>query len=97
MEVLVILIMAGAMVFASAAIRGYVLSTMWGWFIVPTFGVAEISIPVACGISLVAAMLTADPSADGDSDSGSSGMYVIQLLVGPLFTLLFGRIILAFM
>ncbi len=36
---------------------GYVLSVMWGWFIVPVFHAPVLNIPQAIGISLMSAML----------------------------------------
>ena len=32
---------------------GFVLSTLWGWFVVPVFGAPALSIPVAIGITLL--------------------------------------------
>lgn len=34
-------------------INGYVLSVLWGWFIVPTFGVSALSIVPAIGVAIV--------------------------------------------
>lgn len=36
----------------TVAWSGFVLSVLWAWFVVPTFGVREISIPVALGLAL---------------------------------------------
>ncbi len=38
---------------------GLAFQSMWGWFIVPAFSVAELSFMVATGLVIVAAMLTA--------------------------------------
>jgi len=35
------------------ALRGWVLTKLWGWFVVTTFGLAQISIPQAIGLSLL--------------------------------------------
>jgi len=43
---------------ASYLINGYVLSTLWFWFIVPTFGLPALSIPAAIGICMIVAYLT---------------------------------------
>lgn len=37
---------------------GYVLSVMWGWFIVPVFDAPPLSVPVAIGVALVIGYLT---------------------------------------
>jgi hypothetical protein len=38
--------------------RGYVLTVLWGWFIVPAFGAHPLSVPLAIGISMLVGMLT---------------------------------------
>ncbi len=38
---------------------GYVLSLLWGWFLVPTFGFPVLSIPAAIGLALIVRYLTA--------------------------------------
>lgn len=40
-----------------AVFEGFVLKSMWAWFVVPTFGLPELSIPVAIGISLIVSLL----------------------------------------
>lgn len=34
----------------SLALSGLAISVLWGWFIIPIFGVAEISVPAAVGL-----------------------------------------------
>lgn len=48
-DAIVILVLTGYTV----AWSGFVLSMCWAWFVVPTFGVREISIPVALGLTLI--------------------------------------------
>lgn len=50
------LIGVSSIIAALAAWRGYVLSVLWLWFIVATFGVPAISIPAAIGIMLIVGM-----------------------------------------
>ena len=38
--------------------KGYVLSVLWGWFIVPVFGLPALSIPFAIGVCIVVGLLT---------------------------------------
>ena len=38
--------------------NGYALTKLWGWFVVPTFGLPRLSIAAACGLSLIATHLT---------------------------------------
>jgi len=46
-----------AFVFLMSILRGVVFSQMWGWFVVP-FGVQEIGIAWALGLSLMISFLT---------------------------------------
>lgn len=39
-------------------LRGWALSIIWGWFIMPTFGIATPRIPYLLGLCLVAAVVT---------------------------------------
>lgn len=43
---------------AIAICEGFVLTKLWAWFIVPTFSLPMITIPVAIGICLVSSLLT---------------------------------------
>ncbi len=38
--------------------NGYILVKLWSWFIVPTFNLPALSIPVGIGISIVISLLT---------------------------------------
>ena len=43
----------------STVVKGYILSTLWGWFIIPTFtGAPGLGIVPAMGIGLVVSCLT---------------------------------------
>jgi len=37
---------------------GFVLTNLWAWFIVPSFGVPALSIPAAVGLTIIASYLT---------------------------------------
>ena len=47
-----------ALMAGNAIFRGYVMSMMWSWFIIPTFELPELSIVSAIGIALLIAFLT---------------------------------------
>jgi len=47
-----------AMVIGAVLVRAWVLTELWAWFLVPTFSIVQISMPVAMGISLIVAMFT---------------------------------------
>lgn len=41
-----------------AMLEGWALSVLWGWFVVPVFGLPHLRIPVAIGIALLVGMVT---------------------------------------
>jgi len=45
---------------AGIAWAGYVLTVLWGWFVVPLFGLPELTIPAGLGLSLVVGYMTKD-------------------------------------
>jgi hypothetical protein len=47
----------GAM-FLNAFLRGYVLTWLWLWFAVPVFGLPQLSIVQAIGVSVIISFLT---------------------------------------
>lgn len=47
---------------------GWVLTVLWGWFVVLTFGLPSLSIPIAIGINLVAVVLTINAQPHKDKD-----------------------------
>lgn len=83
----------------SAIWSGYVLSILWGWFVVPAMSLPPISIPLAIGISLIAHMLTRqDLSQLAQKESTSSVGARISTswattLAIPAFGLLIGWIV----
>ncbi|MCP3017986.1 hypothetical protein [Cupriavidus basilensis] len=42
---------------ALTILKGWALSVVWAWFIVPTFALPALTIPQAIGISIVAALI----------------------------------------
>ncbi len=50
--------------------NGWALSTLWGWFIVPLFGLPALTIPYALGISTIAGfLLSANNTSKSDNKS----------------------------
>lgn len=79
--------------------HGYVLSVLWGWFVVPTFGVPTLGLVSAIGLSLVVSYLTHQVPASRDTEADGERM-VQDLLFAILmsaFALAFGWIIHLFM
>jgi hypothetical protein len=44
-------------IFLLTCLRAWVIATLWGWYLVPAFGVPGLSLPVAFGISLITGYL----------------------------------------
>lgn len=47
----------GGVLVTSIIVRGFVLSVLWGWFVVPLFGLPVLSIPLAFALVIVAGTL----------------------------------------
>lgn len=73
-------------VFVLTIIRGLVLQALWGWFIVTTFGLPELSLVEALGLSLVVGFLTMHiDNDDPDNDSRSAGEKAFAGMFAGLF------------
>lgn len=76
--------------------KGWALSIMWGWFMVPTLDLPSISIVQAIGIALVIGYLTREISADNDDDYSLVGKIIFEIFKGG-FILATGWIVHLFM
>jgi hypothetical protein len=75
----------------SAILNGWVLSVMWGWFIVPVFAAPTLRIPYAIGLALVFGMLAHQSrKSEHTPDVGES---LMESLLLPLFVLGIGWIV----
>lgn len=93
-SVVALLMLIGAVAFAisaSVVLNGYVLSVLWGWFIVPVFGLPALTIPVAIGIALVISFLTHQLNLNDGDETGWKQLAFSFL--HPLLTLLAGWIV----
>ena len=77
---------------------GYVLTILWGWFVVPTFGMPPLALVPAIGLAVVVGYLThqytpkaAKPEGDGKWDE--TGRVTAHMLLRPAFTLLMGWVV----
>jgi hypothetical protein len=75
-------------------INGFVISKMWAWFIVPTFGAPQLSIPVAIGIGMLIAMLAKNNIEKKEKESLLVTIGIA--LLSPLMTLLIAWIVYQF-
>lgn len=85
---------------AEILVNGWVISILWGWFIVPVFKIPTLNILQAYGLALVVGILTKQ-DIDVKSPERSITETIIRgigvAVLRPLFTLGFGWIVLQFM
>ena len=98
----VLLVLSLPALIAVASIwRGYVLSILWGWFVVPYFALTPLSIPLAIGLSILVSMLISHRTGKevekemGPWQSITIGLMLVTL--GPAFYLLAGWIVTKFL
>lgn len=51
-------LLASASILVTALLGGYVVSTLWEWFVVPTFTAPPLNVVPAIGIALIVRLLT---------------------------------------
>ncbi len=76
---------------------GWVFAQLWAWFVVRTFGLPPITIPVAIGLSIIATKLTYQfgPGMfddEKDEDKRRLGVLIIPLVANTLW-LIFGYVV----
>ena len=92
-----------ALIPVSVTLRGYVLSTFWGWFVVASFpDIGSLSVPAAIGIATMIQLITYRHglAREKDDDASIGGLVAKGAgvaVVLPLFTLFFGWIVKGFM
>lgn len=74
--------------------NGYVFCVLWSWFIVTQFGLPQLSIPSALGISLLIRFTTYDYKKGENKGLVES---IVIVFAVPLFILIVGKIITLFM
>jgi hypothetical protein len=58
--------------------EGLILSLMWKWFMVTTFGLPRLSIPAAIGLALIVACLTLRVPEDDKGEDSTLGKYILR-------------------
>ena len=101
LSVLVAVLVGGALLIGIVW-NGFVLSTLWGWFMVPAFGLPAFGVIKAAGISLVVRYLTYQlDTKDFTEDDGKTseeklkkGLYTLSFaIIYPLFALGVGWVV----
>lgn len=75
--------------------KGYVMSIMWLWFIVPTFDVVEISIPISIGVLFIVGLISHTDS-DEIEYNQELAVRIITATIMPFWYLGMGYITLQF-
>lgn len=73
----------------SAILTGVTLKLLWGWFIVPIFGLPPLSIVGAIGIAVIAGLMTHQYI---HRDENAMTGLITHNFVAPVFALVFGGI-----
>jgi ABC-type phosphate/phosphonate transport system permease subunit len=93
-------IVASLMIAPVAVWRGYVLSIMWAWFMVPAFGLPPLGVVAAIGVAMTVGMITHQYIKSNDDDNEIVRDIVNALLAdvfGPLYILGAGWVVQGFM
>lgn len=82
-------------VVVSAVMTGWVLSVLWGWFIVPVFSVPHLSVGTAIGLSLVVDILVRQRKSSSEKKELSDIIIeaVSYAILSPLLVLFIGWIV----
>ena len=82
----------------TSILNGWVLTKLWGWFVVPVFGLPALSIAPAIGLSIIVGYLTIHANKSNDSSSNDGvGLALFKAISTPLLYLFFGWIVSLFM
>jgi len=79
------------MIFA-ALWSGYALSLLWGWFMVPLFGLPALTINSAIGIGMIVSYMSKNGSTTNDDTSFTDKLIkaFAEAAAKPLFAIAFG-------
>ena len=82
-----------AFVAAAMAWRAYVATILWGWFIVPFFGLPPLSLALAIGVTLAIGLISGRSTASNYVEDQKKKWYpLVSLALGPALALLAGWI-----
>lgn len=86
-------------VVTATILTGLVLQQLWAWFIVRTFGLPALSVPVALGVSTIVGMLTRQAQSDTKKEENTTKVIaraVASAYSEPPICLVFGWVIQSF-
>lgn len=82
-----VLSLATMLIFLAAVVRSFIITKLWGWYLVPHFGVDQLPIVIAFGISLLVGYLSPIIHCE---DKRKTSEKIAAAVVIPLFVLLAG-------
>ncbi len=89
-----------AMAAPAVLFAAWVEVQLWGWFISPFFGVRELTIPYALGISMTVSLMFGFylfARDEGEEEGWSKAVFILsRMYVAPLFAWGFGWVIFQF-
>jgi hypothetical protein len=89
-------IISGIAIIIVIPLRGFVVSVLWGWFVVP-LGVVALNIPAAIGLAMLVRMVTSPhPDYDEVSDAERENRVLKGIgnsIGGPLLALIVGCVL----
>lgn len=98
MTVLAFLIVLALFTTVACVIRGFVLSVLWSWFMVPTFGLPTLGITASIGLCLVIGFIVVPLVSDNHKSEKKNWVEVLlESVFSPLLVLFVGWIIHCFM
>lgn len=84
----------------SMALRGYVLTVLWAWFVIPAFGLPALALAPAIGLTMIVSFLTHQSDAvkepEGDATKCISKAFAYALVL-PALVLCTGWVVKQFM
>lgn len=80
-----------------AIFQGWVLTVLWGWFVVPTFALPKLSIAVAIGLTLIVGMFKSYQVKNEEKSTEDKVVEWVAGILVPLFILFLGWIVHLFM
>ena len=78
----------------AAILNGFTIMTLWGWFVVPFFGLPPMNIPLGIGMGLLTTYMTHQYSGGNERTTKD---HLTAVVTKPLATLLIGWIVTFFL
>lgn len=96
MAILNLFIGMGVLIAGAIIARAWVMTVIWGWFVVPAFHMPELTIATALGLTILVGMFTHHLQ-DKKEEKADIAQSIIKAFLQPLITLMFAWIVTWFM